>query len=207
MKNFFCVTILLLTMSALNVRAQEQVPAPTFKEGDSWQFKVTEENFVASNSERLSGTYELKYSQGKVKVNLLTGDKREEIAVGQDRPGESLVALLGVSEILQNLKFPLSVGQKWEYRYRWQVAGAKAATLRIVEVNVGGFEQATTPAGTFKALKTSTNARWPRPQLGPFSSTTSSLYSPETKSVVKSSYSDVDGQKREIELVKFDSGK
>jgi hypothetical protein len=207
MKLFFQVAVVLLGMTAVSLFAQEQAAKPTFNEGDTWRFNIVETGFQASSTEMLQGNYEVTYSQGKIKAAAVSGDKKEEVATGQDRPAETLLGLVASSEIFQNLKFPLSAGQKWKYSYRWKAQGAKNPSTRNVEIEVAGIEQVATPAGTFKAFKLQQNAFWPRPQLGQFTSTTIYFYSPETKSVVKSSYSDVEGQKREIELVKFGPGK
>jgi hypothetical protein len=207
MKGFFQVAVVLLAMTAVNLFAQEQAPAPTFKEGDTWRFNIVATGFLASSTEMLQGTYEVAYSQGQVKVASLSGDKKEELITGQDRPAETLVALVASSEIFENVKFPLSVGQKWKYSYRWKAAGVRNANTRNVEIEVAGIEQVTTPAGTFKAFKLQQTAFWSRNQGGPYNSTNTYFYSPDTKSVIKSSTSDIDGQKREIELVKFGPGK
>jgi len=133
---------------------------------------------------------------------------REEINTGADRPGEYLVLLLGLSEILQDLKFPLSVGQKWSYEYRWTSRGAKRIQPRSIEVNVSGVEQVTTPAGSFKAFKIVKQEIWVMGKQaggGQGSESTTYFYSPDTKSVIKSSYVNENGARREIELIKFGS--
>ena len=42
--------------------AQEQAPAPSFKEGDTWQINITRKGQFVSSSEQLIGIYELAFS-------------------------------------------------------------------------------------------------------------------------------------------------
>lgn len=60
-------TVAIFVLASLPVFAQEQTAKPTFKEGDFWQFNVTEKDFFASSSEALNGTYELTYYRGKLR--------------------------------------------------------------------------------------------------------------------------------------------
>src|SRR5262245_25509673 len=87
-----------------------------------------------------------------------------------------------------DLKFPLSVGQKWTYQYETKLAGLTQVQRRFVEVNVAGMEQVT--AGSFKAYKLIRSESWSMTSGGRFAGrngTATYFYSPETKSIAKSS--------------------
>ena len=75
-------------ISAFNVFAQEQAPKPTYKDGDFWHYRVSEDITNRSTTAALNGTYELRYTEGKVKAFLLSGSDKEEINVGPDTTGE-----------------------------------------------------------------------------------------------------------------------
>ena len=204
MKKVFSVAIAAtLLLAPFIVFGQEQAPAPNIKAGDFWQFKAREYDFVGSSSNTVNGIYEISYVQGGAKFFYLTGDKKEELDP-KTLAGAVLFAYLGRGKIFQDLKFPLSVGDKWNYEYRGAAAGGKAKA-RSVEIRVTGVEQVTTAAGTFRAFKLEKDDR-----TGPRDFwLTSFYYSPETKSVVKSfldgSSGTGSGGKREIELIKFGS--
>jgi hypothetical protein len=114
---------------------------------------------------------------------------------------------LGLSAENRDLKFPLSPGQKWNLDYSFKAVGARKAVSRLVEVTVANWEQVTTPAGTFKALKLRKEDGPPQGQVW----VNVYYYSPETKSVIKSSYDTTagggQGLKREVELIKYDPGR
>lgn len=192
-----------LLTASFNAIGQEQAEAPVHQEGDFWQFKVVEKGSISTSRAALAGTYELSYSNGKVRVFALEGDRKDEL----ERKRPHLLTLLGLSDTLQDLKFPLSVGQRWKYQY--QDAGGMTGVKfwRAVEVSVTGLEEVITPAGTFRAFKiekydTGGAAGKVSRQV------TAYFYSPRTKSVVKSLYESlVSGSQREIELIKFGSGR
>jgi hypothetical protein len=201
MKNFLFTSVLgLFLTAALPAIGQEQAPAPTHKDGQSWQFKVTETFKGISSSNALDGIYEVRVAGDTVTVSQSTDGKMEPVKGG--RSGV-LRALLGKtdSEEGQDFKFPLSAGQKWSYNYQHTAIGAKKPVQRSVEINETGPEQITTPAGTFKAFKIK---KEDRPGKGNVWVTTH-YWSPETNSVVKSSWDSTDGggvgSIREVELV------
>jgi len=55
--------------------------------------------------------------------------------------------------VVKDLKFPFSVGQKWEYKFEFTMIGSKKPFLQTVEMSVTGVEQVATPAGNFSAFK------------------------------------------------------
>jgi len=192
----------MIVMGALNLSAQEQAPKPTYQEGDFWQYKVSTKDWITGNtSEALNGIYELTYTQGRVTAFLLSGTNREEINVSPDTSGQNLLPLLGGTDERLSLKFPLSVGQKWTYEYRNRAPGAKSAWTHHAEVNVTGVEQVATTAGAFKAFRLEESVSFGTQRA--FSTTY--FFSPETRSVIKSTEVRDFGGTREIELIKFGS--
>lgn len=59
--HFFIVVALLFCISS--GVAQEQAAPPTFKEGDTWQFRLAQKGQAVSTSERFTGIYELVLAQ------------------------------------------------------------------------------------------------------------------------------------------------
>jgi hypothetical protein len=195
--------------SAAILFAQEQAPAPVHKEGDTWQFNIFRKGQVASSTELNEGMYEVSVTQGIVKLYQIDGGQKIEKPIEPDRPTQAFVRLIGKSDNQRpTVKFPLSVGQKWTYEYEFRPVASKLNQRRSAEVNVVGIEQVTTPAGSFKAYKLIRNENWARGWRGSLGSgTTTYFYSPETKSIVKSSsLNDDNPGTTEIELIKFTPG-
>jgi hypothetical protein len=200
-----------LFWSTAGILAQEQAAAPVHKEGDTWQFNFSRKGQVASSTEQNDGMYELSITQGVVKIYETNGSQKNAILIQLDGSSQGLLRLIGKSDQQDrpNLKFPLLAGQKWNYELVTRPAGSKRDQRRHAEVNVAGIEQVTTPAGTFKAYKLIRNESWSA--AGQFGSggsvTTTYFYSPETRSIVKSSsVNDNNPGTVEIELIKFTSG-
>ena len=191
--------------------AQEQAPAPSFKEGDTWQFNTIPKGLPGKSTDQNEGIYELTVTQGVVKIYDVNGGQKNERSVQPDGPTQILLTLVGKSDKQQDLKFPLSVGQKWTYKYETRLLGDKfnQRQRRSAEVNVVGMEQVTTPAGSFKAYKLIKNESASSGSLvgGTSNVTTTYFYSPETRSIVKS-YRVVDNNPGtvETELIKFTPG-
>ena len=197
-----------LSLSLATVSAQEQAPAPAFKGGDTWQFNIVRKG-ITSSTEFADGIYELTVPDGKVKLFHVSGTQKNEIAINPDGDTQIFLSLVGKSDQQPDLKFPLSVGQKWSYQYQTRVPGARADARRSVEVNVRGMEQVTTPAGTFKSYKLVRSESWTG--AGRFatvnSRTVTYFYSPDSKSTIQwSSVSDTGPGTVNIELVKFTPG-
>jgi len=200
MKNFLFTGVLGLFLTvALPAFGQEQAPAPIHKDGQSWQFKVTEVHKGVSASNAFNGMYELRVAGEKIAVSQLADGKREPVTA---RAGV-LRELVGVAQTDDpDFKFPLSAGQKWSYSYQARAVGAKKPMQRQVEINVTGPEQVSTPAGTFKAFRIKKEDVG-----GKLTWVTIHYWSPETNSVVKSSYDSTEGGGlgtiRDVELLKF----
>src|SRR4030095_11391632 len=137
-----------ISWSTAVVFAQEQAPAPSFKEGDTWQFNISRKGQLTSSTEQNDGMYELSVTQGAVKLYDVNGGQKNEMPIQPDGPTQVLLGLVGKSNQRPYLKFPLSAGQKWTYQYETRPAGLPRDQRRSVEVNVAGMEQVTTPAGS-----------------------------------------------------------
>lgn len=95
------------------VLAQDQAPAPSYKDGDSWQFKAAEKGSTVSSTRALDGDYEVSYKQGDMKVVPMGREKGESAeAVGQ------LKRMLATADEQKFLEFPLTVGKKWSAEYK-----------------------------------------------------------------------------------------
>jgi hypothetical protein len=205
-----CGFIAALFWSTAIVLAQEQAPAPVHKEGDTWQFNFSRKGQIASSTEQNDGMYELSITQGAVKIYEVNGNQKNEMAIQPDGSTQGLLRLIGKSDQQErpNVKFPLSAGQKWTYQYETRPAGLPRDQRRSVEVNVAGMEQVTTPAGSFKAYKLIRSESWSSTGRGggggrANTATTTYFYSPETRSIVKSSsVNDNNPGTVEIELIK-----
>src|SRR5262245_23383624 len=207
----FSVFAAALFWSTAVVFAQEQAPAPSFKDGDTWQFNIFRKGQIASSTDQNEGMYELSFTQGAVKLYELNGSQKNEIPIQPEGPSQQLLRLVGKSDQRPDLKFPLSVGQKWSYEYQTRPAGSRSEQRRSAEVSVAGMEQVTTPAGSFKVYKLIRSESWSTANRvgggGKNSGTTIYFYSPESRSIVKgSSVNDNNPGTVEIELIKFRPG-
>jgi len=201
-RSFSLAIVAIFLLAAFNVFSQE-APTPDFQEKDFWQFKAVEQSVGGiSRSNPFDGIYEVLYVQGNFKTFRMTSNGREPADRAARGP---LLALVGQSPVVKDLKFPFSVGQKWDYSYEFTVIGARKPFLRTVEISVTGVEQVSTPAGSFNAFKLEKEETFKlgeHPWVGTF------YYSPDTKSIVKYSFDATQigaGTKREIELIKFGS--
>jgi len=199
----------LFIVHSVDAGAQEQAAKPEYKEGDMWQYRVSEKGFAAYSSEALNGNYELTFVQGKIKAFFLDGNNKEKVKLARNEPGEDLLLLLGGTDERPDFKFPLTVGQKWTYQYETTPRASSRSQTRLSEIAVTGVEQVTTAAGSFKVFKLVKSERWSRTvKRGGMSGNSSTyFFSPDTKSVVKSSFINDSGGTREIELVKFILGR
>ena len=196
-------------MHSVDALAQEQAAKPEYKEGDVWQYRVSEKGFAAYSSEALNGNYELTFVQGKIKAFFLNGSNKEEVNLAHNEPGEDLLLLLGGTDERPDLKFPLTAGQKWTYQYETTPRASRRSQTRSGEIVVTAVEQVTTAAGSFKAFKLVKSESWSRTvKRGGMSGNSSTyFFSPDTKSVVKSSFINDAGGTRDIELLKFTPGR
>jgi hypothetical protein len=120
-----------------------------------------------------------------------------------------VLGAIGKKEQRPDLKFPLSVGQKWNYEIMVRPPGTRRDQRRSAEVTVVGQEQVTTPAGSFKAYKLVRSESWSSTGMaGRGSSNTSNFfYSPETRSIVKRVTENSNNPGiTTVELIKFTPG-
>ena len=199
---FIGLIVVGVLFSHLPAFSQDEATKPAYKNGDVWLFTSKDSGTIGSDpSKMLNGTYELSIVDGKFKVAEVTGSQKEEL---DPRP-PTLSCLLAYCP---NLNFPLTVGKQWTREYKGTYIGSSKTMVRKVTSEVKAIEQITTPAGTFRAFKLESDDR-----AGPKDYwTTTSWYSPETKSIVKyqfdaSAGGQVQGLKRDIELIKFSPAK
>ena len=193
--------------SASILFAQEQAPA--FKDGDTWRFNISRKGQISTSTEQNDGVYELVVSQAAVRLYQVEGDQKTELDIKPDGPTQALLRLVGKSNQRPDLKFPLSQGQKWTYQFVTRPPASKFDQRRSAEVNVAGTEEVTTPAGSFKVYKLIKTESWTVGSVRGTgnSSTTTYFYSPETRSIVKSSSANEGNAGTiETELIKFTPG-
>src|SRR5262249_26973569 len=85
----FSVFAVALFWSTVIAFANEQAPAPSFKEGDTWQFNFSRKGQIANSTDYLEGVHELTFIQGNVKLFQISGSQKNEIAIKPD--GDSQV--------------------------------------------------------------------------------------------------------------------
>jgi len=207
MKKLFIAIVFVVTTS-VNLFAQEQANKPDYKDGDFWQYKVTEKGFRTQSTSALNGLHELTYRPDRIAIRLEGGEQREiRQAVGELR------RMLAIDDVRELLQFPLSVGKKWSTHFE-QETNSTAKRKLATETNVTGLEEITTPAGKFRVFKIE---RWGSAGSIPTSGRRAGsrtrnyewtyYYSPQTQSIVKYTYEDEEGGIREIELLKFTAKK
>jgi len=69
MKKLFIAIVFVVTAS-VNLFAQEQANKPDYKDGDFWQYKVTEKGFRTQSTSALNGLYELTYRPDRIAIRL-----------------------------------------------------------------------------------------------------------------------------------------
>jgi len=72
---------LFLFFEAASLSAGEQVKAPQFREGDVWRFQVSHTDWINWSTDALqSGDYEVRYTQGKLRIFGLSDRAKEEMS-------------------------------------------------------------------------------------------------------------------------------
>src|SRR5262245_17285090 len=90
----FSVFAAAIFWSTVIVLAQEQAPAPSFKDGDTWQFNISRKGQIASSTDQNDGMYELCVAQGAVKLYVVNGGQKNEIPIQADGPTQALLRLV-----------------------------------------------------------------------------------------------------------------
>lgn len=175
MKILRIVTIV-LTMSFLSgaaVAAEE----PIYKDGDWWKVKVEVKFHTGvsrSACQEIYPEYTVRIVQGKPKV--YRGTSQDEIECPAIR-----AQLLGFREEgetgIQYLKFPLSVGAGWTYRFFFSPTGARSGRWMDPEHKVLAWERVSAPKADFEAFKIEI--------MGFGGGTTVYYYSPTAKAIVR----------------------
>src|SRR5262245_40656249 len=194
-RNFFCRTVMgSLLCVAFSAAAQEHVEAPTYKDGEIWEFKVVEKGISGQGA--AAGNYAVSFSAGRITVRPRFGQLRTMLFIEDDR---------------QYLQFPLFVGKSWRAGYN------DGGTVYMKgTTSVTGMEDVTTPAGTFRTFIVERHVsgirrggdagRGEGRSAGHWLYTY--YYSPQTRCLVKY-YLEIGtggrGLTREIELIKFGS--
>jgi hypothetical protein len=188
--------------------AQEQVAAPVFQEGDTWQFKYTDKGFQESSSVSVR-TYEIIHTNGHFQTYVVAAKGKQ--TVRSDGQRDHLLSLLGKAEADARkayLQFPLFVGKEWGVQYYIQPRSRKL--LMGGNVSVAKMEAVSTPAGNFRTFKIEREDKGMVAigvgDLWEWSFKSTSYYSPETRSIVKLQWEttgDARPQMREVELIGF----
>jgi len=184
---------------AANSLAQEQTPAPLYREGDVWVFNVADKGLTQS-TKGLDGNYKVVYKGSKFTVGFPGREKPptkldlSELRRMLDEPNEKK----------QLLQFPLYVGKKWTTAYEAEDASSRVIR-RNGETNVTGTEQISTPAGTFRVFKIERYETGIKNKKkgGNERATYTYYYSPEVRAIVKLSYEREGGGGKNIELIKY----
>jgi hypothetical protein len=203
---FSLITTIIFLVVTLRVYGQDRVEAPTYQDGECWQFNVTERDFIGQGSNALGGLYEICNQEGKFKVFEFSNSQKTPFSAG----AAPLLAMLnqGTYQGGKHLEFPLYVGSKWNFEYKTRLIGARTDMRRLAEVKVVGIEDVVTSAGKCRAFKITREDSTGGPRSGWLFTY---FYCPDTKSIVKAmfdfSIGTGSGGKREIELVKFGSAR
>jgi len=210
-------TLIFLLLVSVVAKAEEQVQAAVFKEGDFWKFKIVEKpvpGFSSTAIQFLNGIFTLRHTaRGRMWVQELVEDK--EILLESDQYIGRILSLLGLRQtgspegppttfnIL--LPFPLYVGKQWRNSYKTRVR--TLSVPNTVNSEVVAEQQVATQAANFRALKIERTHQIPvaSPVFGSHMLNTRGAYyySPETKSIVKYDFVGDNGYDLQIELLEF----
>jgi hypothetical protein len=145
----FLSLFLFLFFQGTSLSAGEPVQAPQSREGDFWRFQVSHKDWITWSSDAIqSGDYEVRYTQGALRIFRLSDREKEEISGIKVGP---LLRMLGTFKGQSALlEFPLFEGKKWKTQYRHD--GGRRRTVTTDHL-VSGRKSITVPAGTFEAFR------------------------------------------------------
>jgi len=219
MLNRLCLITLIVFLLASFARAEEQIQAPVFKEGDFWKFKIVEKSVLGRSNTAVqypNGIYTLRYNaRGRMGVQELIENKEVPLESGQYR--RRILSVLGLRQtggpegpptrfnIL--LPFPFYVGKEWRDSYETRIRNT-VSIPHTVNSEIVAEQQVTTQAGEFRALRIE---RTHQTAVSNPDSGTSHIgtirgayyYSPATKSIVKYDLVGDSGSELHIELLEF----
>jgi hypothetical protein len=131
--------------------AQEAVPAPSFRVGDTWVYTLQDRFDRAMGIAKVTETVTTVSEKG-IETSI-TGDPRDT----HRRYTRELNVLRGLNmdfdPMVPNYSFPLSPGKRWEGKYTFPSAATGARVNVSQQGRVEGWEEIKVPAGTFKAVK------------------------------------------------------
>jgi len=146
---------ILLFCSTAVVIAQEQAPAPTHKEGDTWQFSISRKGGAVSSTELNDGTYELVFTQGNVKLFEVSGNQKTEIEAKADGgPTQALLSLVGKSDQRPGSKISALGRTKVELRVPNSTCGLAPGSKEICRNHRGRYGESDYTCGSFRCLQT-----------------------------------------------------
>jgi len=184
--------------------ASDPINPPVLQQGDRWEFRAAMKEGITSTTDRIGGTYEVVFQQGRLEVFQIT-DGNKTVATAGD--AEDLKRLIPFNQDdLQLLNFPLFVGKTWTAEYRHTQAGARKPQRRWATLQVEKVEEIKTEAGGFQAIRIKGNGQT---YGGNVKREWDYFYTPDTKSIVKFYYDSGVGTKSgkmDIELLKFVPG-
>ena len=202
--------VIFFVLVAVGARAEEQVQAPVFKEGDFWKFKIVQKpvpGFSSTANEFPNGTFILRHdTNARMQLREIIGEK--QIFPESPTYRDYILSILGLRQPRSSptifnknlLPFPLYVGKQWQFSYRTKVTN-------VVNSEVLAEQTVTTRGGNFQALRIERNNQWAEanPVWGSRVHVTRGtyFYSPEAKIVVKYDSENDDGFELHIELLEF----
>jgi hypothetical protein len=202
-KTFYLSLMLGLALVTSAAFSQDQAPAPNYRDGDSWQFRVTEKGSTSSSTRSLDGDYRLFFKGDEIRIARVGQEKSQS----KQNFGQ-LKRLLAIADDEKFLQFPLAVKSKWSAEYQSETNSGVARAVHA-DMNVAGYEEVMTSAGKFMAFKIERYETFRSGGRGKNSSAHLShnqhvyFYSPETRSIVKLHREDSDGETHDFELINF----
>jgi hypothetical protein len=188
--------------------AQEAVPAPKFRVGDTWVFTLEDKFDRARGSMKVTETVTAVSEKG-IETSV-AGDPRD---TQRRYTGElNTLRALGVDfePMVPNFSFPLTVGKQWDGRFSFPNPSTGSRISGAQQAKVEGWEDVKVPAGTFKAVKI-TIARelegaTPRGERFIRRISVAAWYSPEVRWFVRREQKSPAFQDETIELLEFRPG-
>jgi hypothetical protein len=158
------------------VACAQTAERPEWKAGDSWTIRVSRVGAAGSGASETTRTVKEVHEDAYIVANNEAGTDSGERTVHVSRDLNGFVRGQGGElEELRWLQWPLEPGRSYSFE---QKSGANVFTW---SGTVDGWEQVTTPAGTFKAIKVSFTRSGPTRG----SATETIWFAPEAKAIVK----------------------